>query len=177
MVQGGKRPADHILPLVYDELRLLAHRRLAKEPGPTLDTTSLVHEAYLRLGRGKQTPWENRAHFFGAAAIAMRRILVERARHQRAEKHGGRRARLTLDEDAAAVPARSADLLALDEALDRLQAHDPSMGEIVLLRFFAGLSMEETAEALGVSPRTVQRKWTFARAWLHAAMAGPRSSS
>jgi RNA polymerase sigma factor (TIGR02999 family) len=107
----------------------------------------------------------------------MRRILVERARHRRAEKHGGRRTRLTLDEEMALVPARSADLLALDEALDRLAAHDGSMAEIVMLRFFAGLSVDETAEALGVSPRTVMRKWTFARAWLRDAMAvGPRSS-
>jgi RNA polymerase sigma factor (TIGR02999 family) len=174
MAQCEKQPrpgplaADRALPLVYQELRRLAHRRLSKEPpGPTLDTTGLVHEAYVRLVQGRETPWENRAHFFAAAAIAMRRILVERARRQRAAKHGGRRARVTLDEGVAMVPARGVDLLALDQALDRLEAHDAPMCEIVMLRFFAGLSVEETAALLEISPRTVKRKWTFARAWLH----------
>lgn len=172
MTSGDDRAADRILPLVYQELRRLAHHKLSKEPpGPTLDTTGLVHEAYVRLVQGRDAPWANRAHFFAAAAVAMRRILVERARRQHAEKHGGRRARVTLDEGVAMVPARSADLLALDEALDRLESHDGPMCEIVMLRFFAGLSVEETAMLLGVSPRTVKRKWTFARAWLHDAMA------
>ena len=179
MAPGEKRPAsDRILPLVYEELRLLAHRRLAKEStGPTLDTTGLVHEAYMRLARGKDTSWANRAHFFAAAAVAMRRILIERARHQRAAKHGGRRARVTLDDGVAMVPARSADLLALDEALDRLEAHDRALSELVTLRFFGGLNVEETAETLGVSPRTVERKWAFARAWLHDALTSPPRSS
>src|SRR5262245_58879082 len=168
------RAADQLLPLVYQELRRLAHRKLSKEPpGPTLDTTGLVHEAYVRLVQGKATPWDNRGHFFAAAAIAMRRILVERARRQHAAKHGGGQWRVTLEEEAGVVPARSADLLALDQALDRLETHDRPMCEVVMLRFFAGLSVEEIAEVLGISPRTVKRKWTFARAWLHDAMTAP----
>jgi RNA polymerase sigma factor (TIGR02999 family) len=163
---------DRILPLVYQELRRLAHHRLQNEPpGPTLDTTGLVHDAYVRLAQGKETPWESRAQFFAAAAVAMRRILVERARKRNAAKHGGGRTRVTLDEGDVVAPARPVDLLALDEALDRLEAHDGPMCEIVMLRFFAGLSVEETAGVLGISPRTVKRKWTFARAWLHDAVA------
>ena len=168
--RGDPRGADELLPLVYDELRRLAAHRLAGEaPGHTLDATALVHEAYLRLvGGDPARPWENRAHFFAAAAEAMRRILVENARRKRRLKHGGEMARAGIEPDAIAAPeGRPLDeLLAVDSALDRLAAADSAAAELVKLRYFAGLSIPEAAGILGVSPRTADRLWTYARAWL-----------
>lgn len=171
-VAGDPNAADSLLPLVYDELRRLAAAQLSKEPaGQTLQPTALVHEAYLRLVGGEPIEWQGRAHFFAAAARAMRRILIDRARRHRAAKHGGDRARAELREDLIADPtpeitSSGVDLLKLDEALARLEARDGRQGEIVLLRYFAGLSIEQTAEALGVSTGTVKNDWVFARAWL-----------
>jgi RNA polymerase sigma factor (TIGR02999 family) len=161
----GARTPD-LLPQVYDELKEVAQRCLAHEPpGLTLQATALVHEAYMRLG-GEHGKWENRRHFFGAAAIAMRRILVERARAKAGPKRGGGRLRLSLDQDASAPTADPAEILSLDEALSALQATDAQLAEIVSLRYFAGLSIDQTAEALGMSPRSVDRAWKAARAFL-----------
>ncbi len=168
---GETRAAEHLLPLVYDELRKLAARQMAQEkPGQTLDATGLVHEAYLRLvpadhgdkPRGSQG-FANRRHFFAAAAEAMRRILVENARRKARIKHGGGRQRLELDEKLLALPEASDDLLALDEALVRLEARDPVRAEVVKLRFFGGLS---------ISLATAERHWAFARVWLYAELMG-----
>jgi len=165
-------PADalsvsNILPLVYDELRRLARRYMARErPGQSLQATALVHEAYLRLLKGKDRPWRNRTHFLAIAANSMRQILVERARARAATKRGGSRVRVTLHEDVAAGGEASIDLLALDEALTQLGGLDPQLARIVELRFFGGLNIEETAEAIAASPATVKRSWSLARAWL-----------
>jgi RNA polymerase sigma factor (TIGR02999 family) len=166
--QGDTQAAGELLPLVYTELRRLAKQRLAQEkPGQTLQATALVHEAYLRLVDGAVIQrWESRGHFFAAAAEAMRRILVDNARRKRAEKHGGRWARQELDDVDIAAPAPSEDLLALDEALSKLEANDPVKAQLVKLRYFAGLSEEDAARALGVSRATVQRHWRYAKAWL-----------
>ena len=166
--QGDPKAAGELLPLVYGELRRLAKQRLAQEkPGQTLQATALVHEAYLRLVDGEAIQsWDSRGHFFAAAAEAMRRILVDNARRKRAEKHGGRWARQELDDVDIAAPARSEDLLALDEALAKLEANDPVKAQLVKLRYFAGLSEEDAARALGVSRATVQRHWRYAKAWL-----------
>jgi RNA polymerase sigma factor (TIGR02999 family) len=166
--QGDPSAAAQLLPLVYDELRQLAAQKLAQEkPGQTLQATALVHEAYLRLVDGEQAqPWNNRGHFFAAAAEAMRRILVEQARRRQADKRGGGRPRVDLPEDLAAPDALSDDLLALDEALDRLERHDPDAARLVKLRYFAGLSHQETAAALGISRGAADRLWALARAWL-----------
>ena len=165
--QGDPHAAGELLPLVYNELRKLAAAKLAQEkPGQTLDATGLVHEAYLRLVGDQDRPqWQGRAHFFAAAAEAMRRILVENARRKKADKHGGGRARRELDSGIAA-PADAPDLLALDEALTRLEATDPQAARLVQLRYFAGLSIPKAAEVLGISPRTADRVWAYARAWL-----------
>lgn len=169
---GDPKAAESLLPLVYDELRRLAAAQLSKEPaGQTLQPTALVHEAYLRLVGGEAIEWQGRGHFFAAAARAMRRILIDRARRHRAAKHGGDRARADLREDLIADPTPGTggggmDLLRLDTALARLEARDSRQAEIVLLRYFAGLSIEQTAEALGVSTGTVKNDWVFARAWL-----------
>lgn len=169
---GDPRAAESLLPLVYDELRRLAAAQLSKEPaGQTLQPTALVHEAYLRLVGGEAIEWQGRGHFFAAAARAMRRILIDRARRHRAAKHGGDRARAELREDLIADPTPGTggagmDLLRLDAAIARLEARDSRQAEIVLLRYFAGLSIEQTAEALGVSTGTVKNDWVFARAWL-----------
>jgi RNA polymerase sigma factor (TIGR02999 family) len=164
---GDPQAAAELLPLVYDELRELAAARMAEErPGQTLQATALVHEAYLRLVRGSQpSEWSGRGHFFAAAAEAMRRILVEGARRKQSPKHGGGRRRVDLD---AVEPAAAADdqLLAVDEALDRLAAEDPRSAELVKLRFFGGLSVEEAAEALGIARSTAYEHWAFARASL-----------
>jgi RNA polymerase sigma factor (TIGR02999 family) len=166
---GDRKAAAELLPLVYDELRALAAARMAAEaPGHTLNPTALVHEAYLRLvGPADDVRWENRGHFFAAAAEAMRRILVEAARRKGRGKHGGGRTRVGLDEAQPAAPDDGDDLVALDAALSRLAAEDPQAARLVELRYFAGLSVPEAAEALGVSPRTADRLWAFARAWLH----------
>lgn len=166
--QGDPKASEELLPLVYRELRRLAQQRLGREePGQTLQATALVHEAYLRLvdGDGLQR-WNSRGHFFAAAAEAMRRILVENARRKRAEKHGGQFERRDLDEVEIAAPAPSDDLLALDEALAKLEAEDPIKAQLVKLRYFAGLSEEEAAVVLGISRATVQRHWRYAKVWL-----------
>ncbi|MBI3862454.1 MAG: sigma-70 family RNA polymerase sigma factor [Planctomycetia bacterium] len=168
---GDPHAAQQLLPLVYDELREIAAAQMAREkPGQTLDATALVHEASLRL-IGDQA-FANRRHFFAAAAEAMRRILVENARRKARVKHGGGRRRIELDEHLAALPAASDDLLALDEALSRLEARDPRRAEVVKLRFFGGLSMPEVAEQLGVSLATAERHWAFARVWLYTELTG-----
>ena len=176
---GDPRAAAYLLPLVYDELRNLAAARLAVEkPGQTLQATALVHEAYLRLvGTGGEHGWNGRGHFFGAAAEAMRRILVEAARRKRREKHGGGRCRVELDDVTAGADARSDDLLALDEALDALAREAPDKAELVKLRYFAGLTLEESAVCQGVSLATAKRHWAVARAWLYDAIAGDSTST
>ena len=173
--EGDRQATDELLPLVYEELRELADRFLAAEKrGATLQPTALVHEAYLRLVGSDQAGWENRAHFFGAAARAIRRILVDRARARRAARRGGDRP-LRLDTDAPlAGPGPSLDVLALDEALAKLASVDAQKARVVELRFFGGLSVDETAASLGVSASTVAREWVFARTWLHRAMSDER---
>jgi len=165
---GDARAAEDLLPLVYAELRRLAARKLAREkPGQTLDATALVHEAYLRLvGGAADRPWSGRGHFFAAAAEAMRRILVEHARRKQSEKHGGGRLRVHLPDDLAAPESGTDDLLALDDALSKLARHDPDAARLVTLRYFAGLSHQEAADALGVSRGAADRLWALARAWL-----------
>ena len=172
--QGDRAAAAQLLPLVYDELRRLATRRLAHEtPGQTLQPTALVHEAYLRLvGAGEGPQWDSRGHFFAAAAEAMRRILVDAARRKRSLKAGGGLARQGLDAIDVAAPEWPEDLIALDEALARLAAEDKAAADLVHLRFFAGLPIPEAAAALGISPRTADRLWAYARAWLHQAVHG-----
>ena len=168
--QDDPRAAAELLPLVYGELRTLARARMAQEPaGQTLEPTGLVHEAYLRLLRSKELDFRDRAYFFAAAAQAMQRILVERARRYAAVKHGGRQQRVTLDPEhmATASEERVDDVLALDEALGRLEQLDEGMAQVVRLRFFAGMTVAETTELVGRSRRTVERQWTAARAWLH----------
>lgn len=166
--RGGDVAAlEKLVPLVYGELRRLAGRYIRRErPGQSLQATALVHEAYLRLLKDEGLSFQNRAHFMGIAARSMRQILVERARARDATKRGGERRRVTLDESVAAGGPRDVDLLALDEALERLAARDPQHARIVELRFFGGLTNEEVAAALDVSPATVKRAWTLARAWL-----------
>jgi RNA polymerase sigma factor (TIGR02999 family) len=170
--QGDPHAAAELLPLVYDELRRLAAARLADEPsGNTLQPTALVHEAYLRLvGSPNGDHWNHRGHFFAAAAEAIRRILVERARRKKRHKHGGHRRRVDLDGAESLVGEPSEDLPALDEALTRLTAHDPVKAGVVKLRFFAGLTMPEIARALDLSLATAERYWTYARLWLYAAL-------
>ena len=168
---GDPRAADRLLPAVYDELRRQAARAMGRESdGNTLQPTALVHEAYLRLV-DQRAPWHNRAQFFGVAAQAMRRVLVDHARARHAAKRGGGAPRITLDDAAAEQPGASddsaADVLALHDALTRLAAMDPDQARLVELRYFAGLTIEETAAALGSSPATVKREWAVARAWLH----------
>ncbi len=172
--QGDPHAAEQLLPVVYDELRKLAAQRLAEEkPGQTLQATALVHDAYLRLvDTEKAQHWNSRGHFFAAAAEAMRRILVDNVRRKRRPKHGGDRKRVELDEALSLAEPRD-DLLALDEALTRLAAEEPVKAELVKLRYFAGLSLEEAAACLGISPATAKRYWAVARAWLYAALSGP----
>src|SRR5438874_3802500 len=174
LAQGDAHAAGQLLPLVYEELRKLAAARMAEEsPGNTLNATALVHEAYLRLvaspqrEQGEEPRWDNRGHFFAAAAEAMRRILVEAARRKQRAKHGADRTRIDLDAAQAAAPDPRHDLVALDAALTRLAAEDPQAAKLVELRHFTGLSVAEAAQALGISPRSADRVWAFARAWLH----------
>ena len=173
--RGDPQAAAELLPLVYDELRKLAAARMAAEaPGDSLDATALVHEAYLRLvGPSERPDWHGRGQFFSAAAEAMRRILVERARRRGRERHGGGRARVDLDAAAPAAPGPADEVLAVDDALERLAAADPQAAELVKLRYFAGLSIPDAAAALNVSPRTADRLWAYARAWLRQAVEGP----
>jgi len=168
--QGEPHAAEELLPLVYEELRKLAAARLAQEqPGQTLEATALVHEAYLRLVETDRAEhWSGRGHFFAAAAEAMRRILVDNARRKRAEKHGGRRHRVNLDERDAVAMAPPDELLALDEALESLVRKDRSAAELAKLHCFGGLTIEQAAEALNLSRTNAYRLWTFARAWLHS---------
>jgi RNA polymerase sigma factor (TIGR02999 family) len=171
--QGDPSAAEQLLPLVYDELRQLAAQKLAHEqPGHTLQATALVHEAYLRLVGGEQTQdWDGRGHFFAAAAEAMRRILVDRARHKQTRKAGGGRRRLDLDDIEPVLEEGNGDrLLALDEALRQLEAEDPRKAKLVKLRFFAGLTAEQAAAALGVSTSTAEKDWAYARSWLRVAI-------
>jgi RNA polymerase sigma factor (TIGR02999 family) len=169
---GDPSAAEQLLPLVYDELRKLAAARLAREkPGQTLQATALVHDAYLRLvDQDAPQKWDNRGHFFAAAAEAMRRILVDAARRKRTEKHGGRRQRTDLPDVPAEADVAHERLLALDAALTRFAAEDPVAAQVVELRHFAGLSIEDAAAALGLSRATAYRHWTYARAWLRDAV-------
>jgi RNA polymerase sigma factor (TIGR02999 family) len=170
--QGDPQAAAQLLPLVYDELRKLAAQQLAQEkPGQTLDATALVHEAYVRLvGPSPDRQWDNRRHFFAAAAQAMRHILVDKARHKKRLKHGGGLQRVALADQPA--PSADEDLLALDEALGRLAAEDPQAARIVELRHFAGLGHEDVAGVLGITVYQARQKWAYARAWLRAALGG-----
>jgi RNA polymerase sigma factor (TIGR02999 family) len=174
--QGDPHAAERLLPLVYDELRRLAAQWLTRErPGQTLQPTALVHEAYLRLvgpPAARAPGFANRGHFFAAAAEAMRRILVEQARRKHSRKRGGGLVRQDLDPDRLATPEASDDLLALDEALTRLEAAEPQVAELVKLRYFVGLTVKEAAGVLGVAPRTADAWWAYARAWLRAELQG-----
>jgi RNA polymerase sigma factor (TIGR02999 family) len=173
MEQGEPHAAEQLLPLVYHELRRLAAEKLAQEkPGQTLQATALVHEAYLRLVGDGGVEWDNRRHFFAAAAEAMRRILVEQARRKGRIRHGGGHQRIALEQACPLVLPPGDDLLALDEALTRLASLNPVRAELVKLRFFAGLTMLEVAQALGISLPTAERYWAFARTWLYAELQG-----
>ena len=167
---GDPRAAAELLPLVYDELRKLAAARMAGEaPGQTLQPTALVHEAYLRLvAADRPGGFDGRAHFFAAAAEAMRRLLIDQARRRAAARHGGGRTRRDLDHVEVAAPEPDDDLLAVDEALARFEAVDPAKAALVKLRYFAGMTIPQAAEALGIAPSTADRHWAYARAWLHA---------
>ncbi len=170
--QGDARATEKLLPLVYEELRLLAAQKMSQElPGQTLQATALVHEAYIRLVEGADQNWNSRGHFFKAAAEAMRRILVESARRKQRLKRGGKRERLALDETAITTDeADNVDLLALDEALAKLEADDPEKANLVKLRYFAGLTTNQAAEILKISIATANRHWSYARSWLFQEM-------
>ena len=176
--QGDPRAAEQLLPLVYDELRQLAAQKLAQEkPGQTLQATALVHEAYVRLvgsgeAAGREPRWDSRGHFFAAAAEAMRRILIDRAREKRAQKRGGGRRRLDIDAIDLATRATPDQLVAIDDALARLAQGDPAAARLVELRYFAGLTVVEAGTALGMSTATAYRHWKYARAWLHGELLG-----
>jgi len=176
---GEREALDQLVPLVYDDLRRLAAGYMGREtPGHALQPTALVHEAYVRLIDQRRVQWRNRAHFFGVAANMMRRILVDDARKRRAEKRGGAAERITLTGDDIAAPEQhDIDVLALHEALERLASFDPQQARIVELRYFGGLTIEETAEVIGMSPATIVREWTIAKAWLRADMSGAASGS
>lgn len=165
--QGDPTAADQLLPLVYEELRRLAAHKMANEAaGQTLQPTALVHEAWLRLVGNEKQKWDGRAHFFAAAAEAMRRILIDRARRKRAVRHGGNQQRLDIQEDDLASPTDDDQLLAVSEALDKLTAQHKVEAELVKLRYFVGMTNDEAADVLGISPRTAKYYWTHARAWL-----------
>ncbi|MFC1652462.1 sigma-70 family RNA polymerase sigma factor [Planctomycetota bacterium] len=167
--RGDAQATDELLPLVYEELRLLAAQKLSHEkPGQTLQATALVHEAYLRLVGNDSPSWNGRAHFFVAAAEAMRRILIDNARRKQAQKHGGGQKRLVLDDIEIATRTTPEEIVTLDEALAKLSEADPQATEIVKLRFFVGLSIEQAAEIVGISRASAYRQWTFARAWLRS---------
>ncbi|MFM9996374.1 MAG: ECF-type sigma factor [Phycisphaerales bacterium] len=175
VVRGDRYASEELLPHVYDELRRLARVHLANEKaGLTLQPTALVHEAYLRLigsGTGAEPSWDSRGHFFAAAAMAMRRILVERARKKGRIRHGGDRERVPLTETVSSFEPEDVDLVALDDALNALEAHNQRVGRVVMLRYFAGLGIEDVAAALGVGVTTVKAEWNYARAWLHRRLA------
>ena len=164
----NKESLDKLMPVVYDELRRQAARYLRREqPGHTLQTTALIHEAYVRLVDQRNVQWQNRAHFFGIAAQMMRRILVDHARTKKRAKRGGSDIRVSLDDATVAVKGQDLDVVAVDEALSRLEKIDEQQCRVVELRFFSGLTVEETAEVLHISPATVKREWSMAKAWLH----------
>jgi RNA polymerase sigma factor (TIGR02999 family) len=177
--QGEPRAAEQLLPLVYDELRKLATERMSQErPGQTLQATALVHEAYVRLvDVGTAQHWNSRGHFFAAAAEAMRRILVEGARRKHSLKRGSGRQRLDLDEVAAYAEEPADEILALDEALTQLAREDPKKADVVKLRYFGGLSVQEAADVLGISRATADRYWAYAKAWLYCAISGDDQQS
>jgi len=165
--RGDPKAAEELLPLVYEELRKLAASRMANEAtSQTLQPTALVHEAWLKLAGGSQQQWDSRAHFFGAAAEAMRRILIDNARRKKALRHGGGQARLDIEEIDIAVPEQDERLLAINDALDKLAAQDPQKAELVKLRYFAGMSLEEASAILRISEATAKRWWAYAKAWL-----------
>ena len=170
--EDGHDVFDDLLPLVYDQLREMAHRQLARERHQTLSTTGLLHEAYLKLVDQTRVQWVNRAQFFAVAARLMRRLLLDHARRVGAVKRGGRWQRLDFEHAAIAVEERAAELIALDEALERLAALNPRLSQVVECRFFAGMTEEETAAALGVTDRTVRRDWVKAKGWLHQELGG-----
>jgi len=166
--QGDAKAADELLPLVYEELRRLAAQKMSHErPGQTLQATALVHEAYIRLVGSEAQDWKGRTHFFGAAAEAMRRILIENARRKQRGKHGGDRQRVDLNDADLTIEGPSTDLIALDEALAKLAEEDKIVSELVKLRYFAGLTVGQAATILGISRRTADRYWAYARAWLY----------
>jgi RNA polymerase sigma-70 factor, ECF subfamily len=168
LASGDPDAAGQLIPLIYDELRRLAFRRLRHQrPGHTLEATALVHEAYLKLADRPNAKWQNRAHFFAVASRAMRQILVDYARSQHRIRRGGRRQKVSLDKVLLVAPDRTEELLCIHELLSRLEELDPRQGRIVELRYFAGLTTDETAEVLGISPKTVQREWNMAKAWLY----------
>jgi RNA polymerase sigma factor (TIGR02999 family) len=171
--RGDKEALDQLMPIVYDELRRQAARYLRREqPGHTLQTTALIHEAYVRLVDQRNVQWQNRAHFFGIAAQLMRRILVDHARTKKRVKRGGSDVRVSLDDATVAVKGQDLDVVALDEALDRLAQIDEQQSRVVELRFFSGLTVEETAEVMHISKATVKRDWSMAKAWLHRELSG-----
>src|SRR5215210_8796330 len=171
--RGNKESLDQLMPLVYDELRRQAARYLRREqPGNTLQTTALIHEAYVRLVDQRNMQWQNRAHFFGIAAQLMRRILVDHARAKKRVKRGGSDIRVSLGEETVAVKGQDLDVVALDEALERLAQIDEQQSRVVELRFFSGLTVEETAEVMHISRATVKRDWSMAKAWLHRELSG-----
>jgi RNA polymerase sigma factor (TIGR02999 family) len=173
---GNQAASERLMPLVYEELRRLAHQYMRRErPGHTLQTSALVNEAYLRLIDQKEVHWKNRAHFFGIAAQLMRRILVDYARRRRYQKRGGDARQVEFDEAMIVSPERAADVIALDDALKSLAEFDERKSQIVELRYFGGLSIEETAQVLAVSPGTVTRDWTLAKAWLRKAITSQNS--
>jgi RNA polymerase sigma factor (TIGR02999 family) len=175
--QGDEQALATLVPLVYDELRRLAASYLRRErPGQTLQATALVHDAYLRLLQDSQLSWQNRAHFFGIAARSMRQILIERARARHAAKRGGHQVRVTFDPGLIVAAQEPLDFEALDDALTRLAALDLELARVVEVRFFGGLSIEETAEAMGLSSATVKRRWTLAKAWLARDLGGAEAS-
>ena len=174
--RGDKEALDQLMPVVYDELRRQAARYLRREQaGHTLQTTALIHEAYVRLVDQRNVQWQNRAHFFGIAAQLMRRILVDHARTKKRVKRGGSDVRVSLDEAAVTVKGQDLDVVGLDEALDRLAKIDEQQSRVVELRFFSGLTVEETAEVMGISAATVKRDWSMAKAWLHRELSGETS--
>ncbi len=174
--RGDAQAADQLLPLVYEELRKLAAHKMSNEaPGQTLQPTALVHEAWLRVtGNDREAHFNSRGHFFGAAAEAMRRILIDNARRKKALRHGGGQQRVDIEEVDVPLEARDDELLAIDEALEKLAAQDKLKAELVKLRYFVGMTLEEAAEILGISHPTAKRHWTYARAWLHAELAASK---
>ena len=171
--RGDKESLDRLMPIVYEELRRQAARYLRREqPGNTLQTTALIHEAYVRLVDQRNTQWQNRAHFFGIAAQMMRRILVDHARAKKRVKRGGSEIRISLSDATVAAKEQDLDVVALDAALERLALIDEQQSRVVELRFFSGLSVEETAEVMGISKSTVKRDWSMAKAWLHRELSG-----